>query len=977
MANSSFLERRNLCLTFISAALLFTGCITPQTQLQSITEGLTTGSIQVLETENFRVHYPEGHRDGVLRILSAGEFCVAHLKEYAEIKDTPINVIFVNKPIENAFYSPNIQIIIPLNFIVSANDDALLPGCIFCHELVHYVQGSQISGVPAFMEKIFGRYFFRPQFGLESWVWEGIAIYYESKLGYPRGRLNDHFWRQVFESKYAHQPFTGSDLFKENRETYQSEYLSGSHFIEYLAKTYGEDKIWSWVKAQGDAILWPLGIGYRFENAFGISLAQAIEDFSAQLSRTLQKRQRPSGQTPVAEKIQDIELPFAAHPSGKIAYLTYTQEQDSQLTILDSNGELHFQRPIPDVVPPRTLLYGRPLNIFFSHDGSALFVAFMRVMPTEQNYFDLYKIDVTTGNSSVIFRESNFIGDAVSQDGKLLFGHRSNGVVTEIIERPAENTQDGRERVLLTLPVGYSLSQLTLTPKGTKLALLVHSPTDAKILQFPLAPNDAQTGGELKEIPLPENTPNRIYGFSFVDDSTLIFSRPDDKRVQVYSLDLLSGQSAKITDAPYLALHPKMAGNNLLFMNREIDTFSIDKISRPARENEPSRIPEGKKIALKDTSYLAQKSLPQLNIRSEESYSKTDGLFNVRSWFPSISLGSQRSFGATLSGNDDLYLHAWVVGAKYLESIGKTNFQFGYKNLFLSPISIQFSGSQNWEPAPQENNTPITDQSIERMRSFALITRRPVFSAVTSLSFFSLDRELPFEPEKDLRLIGPSLGFQWQANRSTGYTDKLGLMFATNLSHYDKIFGSKYSLSDIRSEFGFSWQPPLSKHHELRHFAKARALVNPPEGSELLRVGGSTKTILSSSRPLFDSSTDATDSFLRLRPELRESISGFEDISLAAQKLVVAGNKYTYVYPVNSGAAYPSFLPSYFIKTTSLALFSSHVFRNYARPDLALGSVAQANFSFSQIPMNLSYQWSVRPKTDKNQLHLLQLGVEM
>lgn len=967
--------------SFVAISLFLSGCITPMVQDITFAEELSKGAIKTLQTENFLVHYPEGHKDSVLKILSDGEFCLNDLKKFVEIKDKPINVIFIEKPIENAYYFSKMRhVLLPLNFITNPEDDAWNVGLVFCHELAHYVHGSQISGIHEVAEKAFGKNFlrFRPQDAFESWVWEGIAIYYESKLNPQRGRLNSHFWRQVFESQYAHQAFTPSDLFSENTDTYEGAYLTGSHFIEYLAKTYGEDKIWSWVKLQGDSLFWPIGVGNRFEDAFGVSLSQAIQDFSVQLSKTLQKRQRPIGQKPIAEKILNSQLPFAAHPRGLVAYLTSTQDQSTTLTVVGESGAALLQRPLTDVVPPRVILSGRPVTLFFSEDGSALFINMQTSTSSGGTSFDLYKIEVASGQTSIIARDSNIVDSAVSRDGKLLYGHRSSGAFTQIIERPADNPQNGRVRILATLPLGYSLTQMTLAPDGSQLAFLVHSATEAKILQIPLQSVEVKPTTGITAIALPQNTTNRIYGFSFLNNRTLVYARPDNTRVQVYSFDLSTGKSTKITDAPYLALNPKNAGKHLVFMNREVNTFSLDQVNLPAHESQNEPLPAGKPVELRDTLFLAQKSLPEPAVKAEGAYSKTDGLFKIRNWFPSLSLGSEKSIGATFGGHDDLYLNAWTLHAKYLSSIRKTNFGAKYANLFWAPTSVNLNAEQNWAVASKNESTGPNKSMTEHTRSYSLDVSRPFFDSTPSLSFISMNREVSENSENDLQLTGPSAGFRWHAARDTNYSNEFALAFSANVGHYSKNFGSKYTLSDYRSEFAVSWQPPFSTRHELQHKVKGRAIENAPQGRELLRVGGATSNILPiSSRPLYDVTNDSADSFLALLPQLRENAPGFEDVTLSANKLIIAENSYQYVIPVNTGAVYPYFLPSLFLERTSLRLFSSQVFRDVAHPELAIGSIAQAHFKFSRLPFDIAYQYSVRPKSDKKQLHLLQFGLDI
>ncbi|MDB4913781.1 MAG: WD40-like beta Propeller containing protein [Gemmatimonadetes bacterium] len=242
---------------------------------------------KTLETPHFHIHVPSGlEREG--RVAGAvAEKAYAQLSQELKSPRGTIDLVVT----DDADYSNGYATPFPSNRIVvfatppvetnalRLNDDWL--GLVITHELTHIFHLDRADGVWNLAQKIFGRGagLFPNAYG-PSWLTEGLAVYYESKLT-PGGRLKDSEHRMLARSAAIDHTLPGVFDLSLGAPRFpggEGAYGFGSLFLDYLARTRGDSTISRLVDEQSRALV-PLWMNHESKNAFGVSFEDSWKEW--------------------------------------------------------------------------------------------------------------------------------------------------------------------------------------------------------------------------------------------------------------------------------------------------------------------------------------------------------------------------------------------------------------------------------------------------------------------------------------------------------------------------------------------------------------------------------------------------------------------------------------------------------------------------------------------------------------------------
>lgn len=207
-----------------------------------------------LESEHFVIHYPV-HREGFAeRALSIAEEAhkalVPHLKWETRFK-TLISVTD-DLDIANGWSKSTPRNEIRLYAYPPYNDEELgayddwMRQLIY-HEYTHMLHTDNSRGLHDVLNYIFGT-LAKNNAATPHWYAEGLAVYYETIMS-NRGRLRNAIYRAMLYSAARDRkiPDLGSLSSVPVRwPGAVSSYLYGSFFIQYVAQTYGHERLTSW-----------------------------------------------------------------------------------------------------------------------------------------------------------------------------------------------------------------------------------------------------------------------------------------------------------------------------------------------------------------------------------------------------------------------------------------------------------------------------------------------------------------------------------------------------------------------------------------------------------------------------------------------------------------------------------------------------------------------------------------------------------
>lgn len=240
-----------------------------------------------LETRHFEIHHPEHLREIAERTAALGEDIHVRLAPALGHRPSTKTQVVITDDTDsaNGFAVP-----VPYNQVhlfVTAPDDMSPLGDyddwileLLTHEYAHTLHTDQISGVPSVLNAILGKTFV-PNQAQPRWVLEGLATWVESTHttgGRVGSTLFDMYLRaDSIENRWLTIDQMCSDPVRWPQGT--TRYLYGSHFLAWIANTYGPG-VMPAISADYGATLIPFGINRSVRRATGRTYPELYEGFT-------------------------------------------------------------------------------------------------------------------------------------------------------------------------------------------------------------------------------------------------------------------------------------------------------------------------------------------------------------------------------------------------------------------------------------------------------------------------------------------------------------------------------------------------------------------------------------------------------------------------------------------------------------------------------------------------------------------------
>ncbi len=989
---ASHSARLATCLLF---ALFFTGCIGAQPRFTpDIQRSFIDNPMRRMDTELLTVYYPAHRQAEAQQFAAKLEACSAEISKHriSDAKRGKIPVIMPEVEFNNAYVSMGsggnpAHMLVPTFFTADLFSQLGMPpdpSFISCHEAVHFIQAAEISGVPSYLNLILG-HTYTPQIGLDFWFWEGLATYYESRLNPGVGRMASPYWHQTLAAGFAGKDITSSALHTGNRQIpYGGQYLVGSHFIGFLAETYGEKKLWEIIDRQSDTIFVPFGVNIRFRNTYGKSLHDLIGEFSEHIKKTYPERSRNTDQRTIRNAGNSAQ--WAVAPNGIQAQITRSRDTHEQLTVLSADGRLLYERAFPDVLPPRKLILSNQYSgLSFTADSKHLYFTAITQGKTAEHTV-LVHLNLQTLEFNIAADNLRGAGGDITPDGKRYIFPRADGNHHDLAFFDLKTRKIG---ILHTMPSQNFIVSPRVSPDGKTIVATVMQGPNSNIWLF-----SATTGQKLAEITNSTKTsktakPQVHRDPTWLDNNTLLISSEIDGRFQIVRHDLNTHQNTQISDAPYLAVQPfAIDANTIGFLNRDGWKWTIDTL--PVTGSKFVEQPAPTPNETQQPQQLETLETPQLNVLKDKPYSQFDGVFIPRLHVPSFTWAeTYKQLGLEIGGLDTLGFHSWSIGFGYEFVNSLPSFNVQYVNTQLAPWYLYFNASQDWvfnsyivKQDPKDDPELFPEQIYRldrRDRQFSANAFRQFYDI--PLTFTILGTEL-YRPESSSfdsdrrKFLGAKANAQYAAARGSAYGGAQNL-FALDLTAaaYPSQVGSDFSLGDLRAETTINLPLPFSNRHRLRINGRARSLLGTPDNVNLLRVGG-----IQPAAVLADNTRRHLELLSDVLPNgfgFSENLRGYEDYGFATNQLFAAEADYRYPFIIDAGTASTlGILPSIFLRQLNFELFA-----NAATFDLdgkyhsAVGASIDLQVLFWLLPFEIRYQAAKRLVDDNALVHTLTLGI--
>ena len=274
-----------------------------------------------LSTRHFNVHFTAETESVARRAAASAEVAYTQLSRELHPPRGPIELVISDDADQSngsATPFPTNRIIIYANPPVGESslrftDD--WTAMVVTHELTHIFHLDRSRGIWRLGQGVFGRspYLFPNEYA-PSWLTEGLAVYYESRLT-GAGRITGSEHRMIARASAISRRFPALSqvsLASPNFPFGEAAYAYGSLFVDFIARTRGPETVGRFVEKSSADIL-PFYIDLPARQAFGVSFQRAYRDWRDTLMRGTAGLGDPTRPLPAWRDLTGDEL-FAAFP---------------------------------------------------------------------------------------------------------------------------------------------------------------------------------------------------------------------------------------------------------------------------------------------------------------------------------------------------------------------------------------------------------------------------------------------------------------------------------------------------------------------------------------------------------------------------------------------------------------------------------------------------------------------------------------
>ncbi|OGC07251.1 hypothetical protein A2230_09305 [candidate division WOR-1 bacterium RIFOXYA2_FULL_36_21] len=797
---------------------------------------------KTLETLHFKINYYDKLEPIAYKLASIAE--EVHLRLSPLFRHTPdlkTDVVLLdNTDYTNGFTTvlPN-----PLIYIFVANMDSNAQPFsyddwlhfVFVHEYTHLLHLDTVEGSTVLFKMLLGRSFF-PNFLNPLFIIEGIAVYEETKFS-KGGRLDDPRWQACLRMEALSKDMKSIQQASVSTVRWPMgnvAYLYGSSFIQYLANTYGEEKIYRLSQEYGDYVL-SYGIDMAFSNIFGKTLWVLWKDWEEDLiKKSEEKKKNIEKETVTSPKILTHTGYFKAKPvwrsnSSKIYYTSADMDDSSRIKCIDvKTGE---ENKILEGI-----LYDDSMTI----NGDILYFTKGDIYKNYYYFKDIYSLNLKTGSQKRLTEGARASDPAISPDGeKIVFVRNNLGTKSLWIM----NSDGSGQRKFTASNEEEQYLSPKFSPDGEKIAVAKWVKGKQKIVFV-----DVNTGIEklmtTKKLSIEGNP-------SFSPDGKYLLFESDASSVpNIYAFNLKTSEIYKITNVLGMAGMPNVSSDvkKIAYINYtekgcdlaliDFDPSSWKKINFDNKKEEYKSVIETDEARVKDDVVLKKYDYNPLPS------------FLPKFWFPySYSDENGDHMLAYTAGIDVLGQQYSVLQFGYDWTARRPTYSFIYNNdQFLPQLTFtagDVAYSYLWDSDTKtywerEQNLGAY-LSLYDNRFLSEFDRQSVSVGYeyNNLSNISSLEGLSNQPTLG-KLGGYFAAYRYNSLRSFGYSvapeGGVSLSIATRL--YSKDAGSDYNLTSYTIS-GSTYHKMFTPHHVLG----LSATGNINYGDSFVQSGFSYKNI--------------------------------------------------------------------------------------------------------------------------------------
>ena len=667
---------------------------------------------RTIHTEHFQVHYSPGLEELARRAAVNAERAYVQLSAELVPPRGPLDIVIA----DNVDFTNGYATVFPTNRIVIYSHPPVSASAlrfydewnalVITHELVHIFQIDRSRGWWRFAQRIFGRSpALMPNLYTPSWLKEGLAVYYESRLT-GSGRLAGTEHNMVARAA-ALADGPRLDELSQTTSRYpggQSVYVYGSLLFDHLARTRGPEGVPKFVERISGATV-PFFLNRAARRSFGVSLEDAWREFQDSLRREAGPAGEPiPGWRALTRAGRDVQHPRWLDDST-LVYAANTGRETSGAYTVDLRGRI-------ERLGRRT---GLEPNVRLA-DGSLLFA--------QLEYLDPYRV------RSDLWIEKDGRQRRLTRGARLSTPDvRADGMIVAVQATP------GSTRLVTVTPDGRTVAALTTTSADTQWTEPRWSPDGRRVVAVRRARDgfseiiileDARAPVSLSRSRSVESSPSWAF-----DGNAIFFTSDRSGTPQIFFLSADPGGVGQVSKAATGIIEPEAAPTAPLLASIvfRADGYHLgvspldsgyDVISHRGPDPRP-------------LEPLALDSSPSRPYRPWRT-------LVPRYWLPSLveTGGDEVAIGALTSGVDVISRHAYSASLQVGVESGDLDgdFSYEYAGLGNPVLGVGFSQFSDYDPLRTAAGAPPIGYLRERSQTISASASllRPRFRSSSSIT---------------------------------------------------------------------------------------------------------------------------------------------------------------------------------------------------------------------------------------------------
>ncbi|WP_217539823.1 TolB [Vibrio metschnikovii] len=521
------------------------------------------------------------------------------------------------------------------------------------HEYTHIIHMEMSDGAVTIGRGIVGRHpLLFPHALTPSMLLEGLAVYMESQNDHGVGRLhNSHFAMQMrMEVASGELADIEHVVVAHKRLPFGSNYLYGAYFVQYLAKTYGEESVQAFLTDYSGYLVPGLFLNLSARHIFGKDFFALWEEFRADLN------------TQFAEQLTSNEA-FTYHELDAQPFEYLLAHDRDTLIAWRQNGDDRANLAQWDTKRGQwqSLVSTKSLTSIDSHPTQGLVVSQINSYVDGRVFNDLYRY--VDGQWQRLTEQQRFVQARWSNDGQSLFAVRHQQGLAELWQIEL----NGKQTQLWQGEANWVLGDMAVSPNGDIYAAVKAPFQSWNIMRF-----DQPTQSWI----LVTETAATEHQLSFTAQGDLLFSADYTGRYQIYRLDLKTNIVEQLTAEIGGAFSPQSGPEGIVYQAYEHDGYHLRRVENPQglADIPLSTLPVANTVNAAPIATIAaiEKSQPT-------GYSPLSTLA-PRYWMPVWQSDNNQSlFGVATSGSDVLGRHQYEIMAAWDSKNAFAAYQLGYQ----------------------------------------------------------------------------------------------------------------------------------------------------------------------------------------------------------------------------------------------------------------------------------------------------------